>query len=341
MSGASWVRALRGAAIALALASSAGCASGDVVNEALWRRPSRPLGSSGAMATGSLALLEPPRVEAYVLGPQDVLTIEVLDLRTVGEFYTQSSEIDLDGCVTLPLIGRLQAAGVTPGKLREKLIRALGDNYLHDPQVAVTVREFRSKRVGVLGAVLRPGVVVLQRNATTVLEAVALAGGLIENSGRRAVLVRKGSETIPPAVHEVDVEALSAGDTTQNFTVFPGDVLQVMPADRYFVSGFVTTPGEYKLGRTTTLLEAIAIAGGLITPDASPDMVRIRRADQPPVEVDLTLVAEGQAPDLLIEPGDIIEVRQGFWRGVGLGLFRFIKNGIGFGYNLATLVPPI
>lgn len=332
----------RGFLLLLSLLIGSGCASGDAVNQGLRRHSDRGRTATRAMASGALALLESPRVDAYTLGSYDVLQVEVVDLKALGEVYAQRVEIDWTGYITFPLVGRVSCAGLTVDQVRSKLVSLLGETFITSPQVAVSVAEYKSKRVAVLGPVARPGVVFLQRNTTTVVEAIAQAGGLVPDvAGMSALLVRSSGTTdlVTPMI-EIDVESLTAGDLSQNFTVRPGEVLQITPAERYYVTGYVTTPGEYPLRRTTSLLEAISIAGGVITPDASPDECYVLRAGDPPIHCDLEAIASGQAEDIVLEPGDLVQVRQGFWRGLGLGFYRFIKGGIGFGYNLAGLIPP-
>ena len=316
-----------------------GCASGDV-NESLRRRSQLQYSSSRAFSAGTLSMLLPPRLDSYTIGPEDVLEVSVMNLLELGKSHSETVWVDLEGRVSLPLVGPLPAAGRTPTELRREITERLGA-FLNTPQVAIHVKEYRSKRVGVLGAVNQPGVVYLRTNTTTVVEALALGGGANERVGRHAVLARTARGGELPLTIEVDLEALGGGDLSQNFTIYPGDVLHVAPAERFYVSGYVLKPGEYPLARTITASEAIAAAGGLVSPDASPDITVIRRFGEPPIEIDLTMVAQGLAEDPILQPADVLEVRQGFWWGLGLGLYRFVKGGIGFGYNLASGIPPL
>lgn len=320
---------------------SLGCASGEV-NEALRRRVRADYMGTRSFGAGSLSMLLPPRVDTYELGPEDVLEVGVLDLVEIGQTSYQTIQIDLEGRISLPLIGPVPAAGQTPTQLRKTITEVLGARFLQDPQVSINIKEYKSKRIGVLGAVALPGVVYLRSNTTTVVEALALAGGGVERTGRTATLVRaaRAGDELPITI-EVDLEDLAAGDTSQNFTIHAGDVLYVAPATKFYVTGYVQKPGEFTMARTMTATEAIAAAGGLVVPDASPDLTVIRRYGQPPIEVDLTLVAQGVIEDPILEPADVVEVRQGFWWGLGLNFFRFIKGGIGFGYNLAQGIPPV
>lgn len=314
-----------------------GCSSYDV-NETLYRRTRA--GYTRSLAAGALSMLERPRIDSYEIGPEDVLQVSILDLKQIGETEVLEVQVDLEGRVGLPLIGRVDADGKTSRQLREVVTERFGATFLQNPEVSINVKEYRSKRVAVLGAVTTPGVVTLRANSTTVVEAIALAGGVTEKAGRRALLVRGASGDNVAVAIEVDLESLANGDVSQNFPMSPGDVLNISAAERYYVTGFVIKPGEYPMGKTVTATEAIAAAGGLVTPDASPDLTVIRRFGQPAIAVDLSLVAAGVIEDPVLEPSDILEIRQGFWWGLALGFYRFVKNGIGFGYNLAAGIPP-
>lgn len=323
--------------LALVVLALAGCAGADSSPDEVvpvWQRP--------AVATPTLdaaAFLQRPRPGAYVLGAGDTLNVGVLDLLAIDQKYTEQVEIDTEGGIALPVVGRVQAAGRTLGEVRRSIADQLNERIMEDPQVTVTIHEYRSKEIAVLGAVKQPGAVALRSNMTTVLGAIALAGGLAEKTSLKARVLR-GSQIDdgrPPQI-DVDLEALQAGDLAQNLAMYPGDVLQVLPAERYFVTGWVNDPGEFPYERGTTVMEAMAISGGMTWPDASPDMTRIHRPGQPAIVVDFEAIVEGEAQDVLLAPGDVVEVRQGFWRGVGLFIGRSLQRGVVFAYNLASLI---
>jgi polysaccharide biosynthesis/export protein len=323
------------ALVALALAGCAGSDSEPEVEEVrIWQRP--------VVATPTLdasAFLQRPRPSAYVLGAGDTLNIGILDLLAIDQKYTEQVEIDSEGGIALPVVGRVQASGRTLSEVRRSIADHLTARIMEDPQVTVTIQEYRSKEIAVLGAVKQPGAVALRSNISSVLGAIALAGGLAEKTSLKARVLRGSAveDGRPPQI-DVDLEALQAGDLSQNVTMYPGDVLQVLPAERYFVTGWVTNPGEYPYERGTTIMEAVAISGGMVSPDASPDLTRIHRPGQPEILVDYEAIVEGEAQDILLAPGDVVEVRQGFWRGVGLFVGRFMQKGVVFAYNLASLI---
>ncbi len=95
------------------------------------------------------------------------------------------------GEVMLPLLGNVRATGRTPRELQKEIEKRLGAKYLTDPQVNVSIREYKSKKVAVLGAVARPGVYRLTRHQSTLLQMLGLAGGPTEKAGRTLFLVRQ------------------------------------------------------------------------------------------------------------------------------------------------------
>jgi polysaccharide export outer membrane protein len=125
----------------------------------------------------------------YVIGPEDVLDIAVWD----NAALTRTVSVRPDGKISLPLLHDVQAAGLTPMQLQEKLATALGE-FMPNPEVSVTVSDVRSYRISVLGEVQKPGVLQLKSD-TTVLEALALAGGFRDfASPSKIMILRKNGD---------------------------------------------------------------------------------------------------------------------------------------------------
>ncbi len=108
----------------------------------------------------------------YRIGPDDTLDVDVFQVRDLSG----SVQVDAQGQILLPLIGEISAAGLTPNQLSQKIATQLGDKYLKNPQVRVTVKDSTSQKITIDGAVLRPGVYPLN-GPTTLLQAVSLASG--------------------------------------------------------------------------------------------------------------------------------------------------------------------
>lgn len=318
----------------------AGCSSsGERVNqsgrELVVATPKRDF--SALMSSSVLTLLDPS--EQYRIGAGDVLMIKVLDLHEVDKLSELELQVRRDGQVRMPLIGMVEAVGKTVAELQEVIAERLGERYLQDPQVVVAIDTYNSRRIAILGAVKEPGVKELKRNQATVAEALALGGGLSEKAGMQAVLLRqlpgKKTEQI-----EIELEALLRGDLRQNFTLKPGDALNVLPVERFFVAGFVEKPGEFELRRRTTIIGAIAVAGGIQIPAASPTLAQIRRrsptGEEILVDVDLVAIVDGEAEDVEIRAGDILEVLQSDARWLAVGIYDFFRGLVSIGVNAAS-----
>jgi len=127
-------------------------------------------------AANSTKAIDP--FSASLLGPDDQITIRVTDIEEISD---KPVRISTTGYITLPLAGRIHAAGMTVEQL-ELQIADLLEPYINDPTVSVTRMEMRSQPVSVIGAVTTPGVHQLQGQKTLV-EMLSLAGGLKEDSG--------------------------------------------------------------------------------------------------------------------------------------------------------------
>jgi polysaccharide export outer membrane protein len=153
----------------------------------------------------------------YVIGAEDVLDIAVWE----NTALTRTVPVRPDGKISLPLLDDVQAAGLTPMQLRERLVSGLAD-YVSSPAVSVVVREVHSFKVAVLGQVKTPGRYEIKDRAT-VLEVLAIAGGITEFAARgRIVLLRTEGATsrqIP-----VPYDRLTKNG---NVCVSPGDVIVV------------------------------------------------------------------------------------------------------------------
>lgn len=159
--------------------------------------------SAGALAKNTDGTT--PQVQhdpTFVIGTEDVLGIDVWKEPEVSRVVTVRS----DGKISLPLIGELQAEGKTPKQLEDEVRTKLG-SFIADPEVTLIVQEVRSSKFNVLGQVQHPGSYVLT-SSTTVLDAIALAGGFRDFAKQKAIyILRKnadGSEVrIPFNYHEV------------------------------------------------------------------------------------------------------------------------------------------
>ena len=156
----------------------------------------------------------------YIIGPQDVLTIQVFDQADLGGRYT----VETDGTFSFPLIGRVTAGGMTLRNFEGELKKKLADGYFRNPQVTVAVEQYRSQRVFVMGEVRNPGPVQLT-GGMTLIEALARAGSTLSSSSGEVAIVRapqggKGPTLPDPAtgatILRASIRDLEGGSLKQN-----------------------------------------------------------------------------------------------------------------------------
>jgi polysaccharide biosynthesis/export protein len=254
----------------------------------------------------------------YAIGMEDELVISVADSQ---ELPGTSARIDDEGDINLPLLGRVRAAGLTTRELENDLTERL-KKYIREPQVAVSVKDYRSQPVSVLGAVNNPGVHFL-RGPSTLVEVLALAGGLREDAGNAITVTRRaeygkiplGSATEQGAFSMAEINLrmiMEAEAPEKNILVRAHDVISVPRADMVYVVGEVIRAGGFVLNEKESLsvLQALSLAGGL-HPEAAPKDARILRSatkaeEREEVAVDVKAVLQGKVPDVQLRADDIL-----------------------------------
>ena len=240
-------------------------------------------------------------VSDYTVGPEDVLEIKVYD----EEELSRTTHVTQKGSITLPLVGEVNVDGLTAAQIEEKLRTLYGADYLQNPQIFVTVREFKSKTVQVLGAVKSPGTYRLS-GTTQVLDVLSLAGGMSESGGKNLLLVRPLVDPLTLDVHRLLVE----GDTTQNVEVKGGDVVFVPRGDEIYVLGEVRNPGSLKFEEGMTVTQAISKTNGF-TKTASKGKVQVVRVEndkKSQFDVNVKRIEAGKERDFALRARDLVVV---------------------------------
>jgi polysaccharide export outer membrane protein len=278
---------------------------------------------AGASAQQPPAATAPPP-SGYVLGPDDQIVIRALEGLDLGD---KPVLIGTNGNITLPLIGRVQAAGLTVEQLEAELASRL-KTYVQEPQISVTVTEFRSQPVSVFGAVTTPGVVQL-RGRKTLYEVLSMAGGPRETAGSTVSIVRlleNGPIPLPGAgpdptgrfsTAELDMQQILDGrNPAANIEIKPHDVISVSQSNgrTVYVVGDVQRSGAFNLGgqRTISVLSALSMAGGLGR-TAKPEQAKIFRPAADPqkheeIAVNIKQILAGKAEDIALRPDDVLVV---------------------------------
>jgi polysaccharide export outer membrane protein len=140
-------------------------------------KPAEEAGKPAAAAAGVA------HDDAYVIGPSDVLAINVWKEPDISRPVTVRS----DGKISLPLVGELQAGGQTPKQLEQEIAKKL-TSYISEPEVTVMVQETKSQRINILGQVARPGAYQLT-SSMTVLDAIATAGGFKDFAKQKNIYI--------------------------------------------------------------------------------------------------------------------------------------------------------
>ena len=255
----------------------------------------------------------------YRIGGGDLLNIVVYEEPDLSGVVRVSA----DGNISFWLLREVQVAGLTPAEVEERLTELLAKDYLVNPQVLVTVTEYRSKFVFVLGAVESPGSYPLM-GKETVLEMISRAGGLDKKEGGNTLVLLR----TPQGGDQADQESISIsidlgkllkqGDISQNVPVQDKDVLYIPKSDSVYVFGEVQKPGPVMLsGREMTLLEALTEAGGQTKTAAlnRTKIIRVVDGEEQTIRVNVeSIIKSGEkSKDVLLRPGDIIVVPESYF----------------------------
>jgi polysaccharide biosynthesis/export protein len=274
---------------------------------------------------------------AHVIGINDLIAISVY----ASPELTRTLRVSADGSIRLPLLKeKIQAAGRMPADLEADVQQALrGAELIVDPQVTVTVVEYQSRPISVVGAVRKP--TTFQANGRlTLLEALARAEGLSADAGPEILVTAKAAD---PAVagsliRRIPVKALfAASDPALNLELSGGEEVRIPAAEKIFVVGNVRRPGAFGVGEETgtTVLKAVAMAEGL-SPYAASQAVIYRREAAGSVNeitVELGKIMGRKAADSPLLPNDVLYIPEAKARKLG---WATVERLLLFGSGAAT-----
>ena len=228
-----WIRTglnrMLGCAVLLLAAACAGQGQNPPVEGGAGVAQSTPIttaatGSTSAVPApdgGAQSQQYTPSTEDYLIGPQDLLELQVFGV----EALNRTTRVNSRGFISLPLIGMTKAAGLTAEQLEEALAAKLAKDYLQNPQVSVFIKEFTSQRVTVEGAVKVPGVYPI-KGRTSLLQALATAAGLTNLADPTIRVFRVDPATGNRTVLEFDLEKIRNGEL-RDPEVRNDDIVQV------------------------------------------------------------------------------------------------------------------
>jgi len=276
-----------------------------------------------ALLKGEQPATSHPASSYYTLGPDDEVSVAVVEL---PEFSARSYHVDADGTISLPLIGRIQAAGLTMARFEEELQTKL-HSQVQNPHVVVSLVETRSVPVSVMGEVNNPGTQQLQ-GQRSLFDVLASAGGLKADAGDTVIITRQPDEgplTVPGSTRDQATGRVTAAvrvhdvvdlkDPRANIAVRPHDEIYVGKAKVLYVIGDVKKAGGFPLSGRSTMpaLEAVALAEGF-APNAKPSNARILRRDDSSangrvqIPVNLKKIMAGKSRDVPLTADDILYV---------------------------------
>jgi len=278
----------------------------------VFRRQARTMGWFSACVAILFLSAAAPFAKDYRIGAQDVVQIGVWEHPELTSKYAVAG----DGTVTFPLVGPIKAAGLTAAELQAEVTKKLMDGFIKTPQVTVSVAEYLSQRVFVIGEVHTPGVVPLTGNLTLV-EALTRAGSLTENAGGELQIVRAapGSLSVGPTlpgstgasvVLRASVQLLLRGQFATNAELTDGDTIVVPRAQSVSVLGQVKNPGAVPYEYDMTVLRAVSLVGGANDVGALGRARVIRIVDGKKTEI------KAKETDTL-QPGDVVMIPMKLW----------------------------
>lgn len=252
--------------------------------------------------------------QIYRVGPDDRLRVEIFGVSELsGEYRVNGA-----GEVLLPLVGPVAVSGLTLSEVEYAIEQAYDETYLRDPHVSVEVTDFRSQQFTLIGAVSSPRVYSVSRQ-TTLLEAIAMAGGLSSDAGGTVYLTDRirdpETEQLGVRTMIIDIEDLMHNATEYNPVLGDSAMINVPRGGYIYVEGAVNRPGAYRQRAETTVLKALVEAGGLAF-EANRSRIYVLTRDSDTGEWEKISssywdIRQDPSKDFTLNSGDIVVVRSG------------------------------
>ncbi|MFZ2446359.1 MAG: polysaccharide biosynthesis/export family protein [Syntrophobacteraceae bacterium] len=286
------------------------------------------------------AMMKVTESKDYKVGTEDLLQISFLE----SDKLSAAARVNGQGDIRLLLVGDVHVSGLTPAEISRKLSQLYKEKeFLVNPQITVSVQEYRAKKVAVTGAVNKPEQYALI-GPRTLLEVLGMAGGLSDKAGETVHIMRprkdpQAAETSSqdpsmPTEADTTVVALDRlllkGDTSLNLPIQNGDVVFVPPARTAFVLGAVSKPGGVLLQDNMTITKAIANSGGLhpILASSNATILRVDETGQrQTLPIDLGQITKGAQEDVALKSNDIVYVHESGTRRFFFDLKMFLPTG--------------
>jgi protein involved in polysaccharide export with SLBB domain len=250
-------------------------------------------------------------LKAYEVGINDVIRIEVAGHQDISLDFS----VALDGTIPYPYLGAIYVEGKTLKEIQDEITKKLDEGYVKSPVVSVALKQSLSKKIYVYGSVVESGVYPYEHNLT-VGKILLIAGGLKNPSTYGKVIVRRKRENESGFSDiSLDLKDILRGNTNNDMSLIPDDIVIIESAEKVFVQGEVEKPKSYILEENMTVGRVLSLAGG-ITEGGLYGKVRVRRIHEDgsgydDIELDLKGVIEGHnSEDMLLQPDDIVIVER-------------------------------
>jgi polysaccharide biosynthesis/export protein len=298
-----------------------------------------------ALALRLVAQVEPAgaNLPAQAIGSADLLAISVYGAPEL----TRTVRVSPEGLIRLPMLQEnIDVRGLMPAEVETRIAAALAqEQILVDPAVAVTIAEYHSRPISVMGAVRSP-LTFQALGKTTLLEALTRAQGLSEDAGPEILLTRTAAGGSEARVERIPLKKLiDAADPAWNVTLDGGEEIRVPQAGRVFVAGNVKHPGAFRMDGAgdTTVLKAVALAEGLapfatkeayiFRPEVAAVAGGVGGNGRAAIPVALSKIMERTAPDVTLSANDILFIPDNRARRNSLGI---LEKALGFAASTAS-----
>ncbi len=211
----------------------------------------------------------------YILGPGDVIKISVFEH---PELATEV-RVSETGRIRFPLVGEVPVGGLSTSQTESALVSALvGGGFLKKPQVNILLTVYRSQQIDILGHVGRPGRFPIDQHPARLSDFLAQAGGILP-SGADVVRIVRSVSGKPQLLEINHLEMFDEGKLDRDLAVQGGDVIYVPRAPYYYAYGEIQRPGQFRVEARMTVMQAMAVAGG-VTPRGTLRNMQVTRRDQ-------------------------------------------------------------
>jgi polysaccharide export outer membrane protein len=272
-------------------------------------------GASHAAQTASLSVTSPSLASAAPTAAPEAppATTEAARLESLGmgdmvrvtvfrnPDLTTDARVSERGTIVFPMIGEIPVAGLTPSQAGARIAdRLRAGKYVVNPEVNVSIAQVNSRQVSVLGNVNKPGRYPLDALNVKLTDLISTAGGIAPTGSDSITIVSQtGTKT------DVDLAAMfRAGDLSKNLELSPGDTVYVHKAPMVYVYGEVQKGGAYRIEPHMTVMQAIALGGGITPRGTERGIKSSRRGDNGSVKrIDASITDD-------VQPDDVIYVKE-------------------------------